>query len=268
MSEGGEVSEAGPGGEVGVTEPQFVGAIVRLRDRYASDEMSLEDFSRALDGVLAARTAQELARASPSRELRAPASRVSWRGAEALQQHLWPEEEILWVGRPEGTLNLTRGSRLAFVPFMAFAAIWETIAISGGAPYGFDLFGFIIIVIGGYNAFGRFVVQGRRTIYAVTTRRIVRIVRRSSGDQTDSKLLSTIPNISIVQGKHDRGTVTFGDGTAVPSSRGISILRYDNSAEAISFVNVAEPAAVARLIGSLQAYEVGATPSRGADPSR
>lgn len=252
-----ERSHAGSSDEVGVTETAFAGAIVRLRDRYASDELSLEEFSHALDGVLAARTARELSHASPPREPRAPASRVSWHGAEALHQHLWPEEEILWVGRPEGKLNLARGSLLTIVPFIAFVGIWETIAISAGGPFFFDLFGFIIAIVGTYNLFGRSAVQGQRTLYAVTTQRIVRVIRRSSGNQIDSKLLTAIPNISVIQGRHDQGTVTFSDGSAAPSSRGIGVFRYDSPAEAISFVNIAEPAAVARLIGSLQSYARG-----------
>jgi hypothetical protein len=252
----GETSTGDRGGEVRLTEPQRVAAVVRLRDRYASDEITLDEFSRALDSVLAAQTTQELSRASPTRELPVPASRVSWLGAEGLQQHLLPGEEVLWVGRPEGSfVNLTRGSALAMVPIVAFLVFFEAFAVAAGAPAPFLLFALIILVVGGYNVFGRLVLQGRRTVYAVTTRRIVRIIRRSSGDQTDSKLLRTIRNISVTQGKHDRGTVTFGDPPAVQRSNGLSIFTPQGATEPISFINVAEPASLARLIGSLQTYE-------------
>lgn len=255
MSEGVEALDAGLDGKIAVTEPERIGAIVRLRDRYASDELSLDEFSRALDEVLVAQSAQELSRASPSREVLAPASRDPRLGAEALDQHLWPGEEVLWIGRPEGKLNLTRGSISLIVPFIAFAGFFGAIAVPSGAPILFVLFGFLLLGVGAYNVMGRVVLQGHRTIYAVTTRRIIRVIRGSSGDQTDSKLLRTIPQISVINGKHDRGTVTFGDRPAGQRSNGLSVFDPPSATDVISFVKIAEPASVARLIGSLQAYE-------------
>jgi uncharacterized membrane protein len=38
-----------------VSEPERSRAIIRLRDRYAADELSLDEFSQALDATLGAR---------------------------------------------------------------------------------------------------------------------------------------------------------------------------------------------------------------------
>lgn len=258
VSERVEASVGGPGADVGLREPHRTGAIVRLRDRYANDEISLDEFSRALDGVLAAQTEQELSSASPSPERLAPASRVSWLGGETLQRHLAPDEEILWVGRPETSLNLTRSSAARLVPVVAFMVLWEVIAVSSGAPFFFWLWGVAVVGFVAYTRIGRFVLRARRTIYAVTTRRIVRIVRRSSGEDTDSTLLRGIPSISVTQDRNGRGTVTFGDRPAVQSAfRGIGMSNSLSPTEPISFLNIAEPTAVARLIGSLQTYTQG-----------
>ncbi|MGO9903739.1 MAG: hypothetical protein ACLP0J_29660 [Solirubrobacteraceae bacterium] len=220
--------------------------------------MSLDEFSYALDAVLAGGTVEELLHASPARGLLAPASRVPWLGGEALQRHLPPDEAILWVGRPEANLNLTCRGVLTVLPLIAFVVFWEASAASSGAPVFFLFWGVFVVLFGGYRAMGRFFLRARRTIYAVTTRRIVRMVQRSSGGQLDTKLLRTIPRISVTTGKEGRGTIAFGDELgSLSRSWAIRTSGRLSDTDAISFVNISEAAAVARLIGSLQTHETG-----------
>jgi hypothetical protein len=221
-----------------VTEAERGRALVRLRDRYANDEVGLDDFSRALDGVFAATTVQELRAASPDSGLRAPASRPLWQESAALAKHLFPDETLMWIGRPEASVNVTPRGLLAAIPVIAFLIFWEAGAASGGAPIFFLLWG--LVVAGGiaYQALGRTVVNARRTTYAVTTQRVLRLTRGRSGEQLDTITLRMIPGMSVTAGRNGRGTILFGIRTSDTSR---------------SSAQVDDAAGVARLIGSLQA---------------
>lgn len=257
MSEGAEASGTDVAGRVGLTEPARMGAIVRLRDRYANDEISLDEFSRALDGVLAARTGQELLEASPAGGPPVPVSLVSWLGAEPLQRHLAPGEEIVWVGRPEGRLNLTPGELRMTAPFIGMGVFLEAISTSMPGPVSAVqvLMPLGICAGGAYFMGGRSALQARGAVYAVTTRRIVRIARRSRGEQMDSKLLTAIPNISVTQRRDGGGTVTFGEGVDVLPRRRHFGSELMFRPVPINFVNITDAPAVARLIESLRAYQ-------------
>jgi hypothetical protein len=234
-----------------------MGAIVRLRDRYANDEIGLDEFSRAVDGVLAARARQELSRASPSGGPPVPVSRVSWLGAEALQRHLAPGEEIVWVGRPEGRLNLTPGELRMTAPCLGMGVFLESVSASMPGPTSAAqlLMPLGICGVGLYFMGGRSALQARGAVYAVTTRRIVRMTRRSRGEQMDSKLLIAIPDISVTERRGGRGTVTFGEGFDVQPRRWHFGSELMFRSVPINFVNITDAPAVARLIESLRAYQ-------------
>lgn len=253
----GDVPSTSPVGTAGVSESERGRAVVRLRDRYANDAVSLDEFSRALDAVFAAGTLDELRAASPDSGLPAPMSQVPWVEAEALEAHLAPDEAILWVGRPEESVNLTRRGLLTAVPVVLFFVFWESSAASGGAPIFFLLWGVFVAFMIGYQALGRVIVNARRTLYAVTTHRVVRLVRKRSGDQLDTTLVRMIPTISVTAAKNGRGTIVFGPnpGPASPFNSRTASQRRGDANDPISFIKVGDAAAVARLIGSLQAHE-------------
>jgi hypothetical protein len=215
--------------------------------------MSMDEFSHAVDAVMAAKTIEGLLHASPNRGLSVPASRVPSLGGEVLQRQLAPDEEVLWVGRPEATLNVTPRGVLVALPVIAFMVFWEATAAASGAPVFFLFWGVFAAAFMGYGAVGGSFLASRRTIYAVTAKRIVRVVHRASGDQIDSKLLRTIPSISVTSGKAGRGTIVFG-GESMTRSRSWPTWTSGrlSDTEGFSFVNIPDAAAVARLIGSLQ----------------
>lgn len=107
-----------PAEVVAVSEPERSRALVRLGDRHAAEELSAEEFSRALDAVLGARTQGEAERASPDVGAPSLASDLGWRDAELLERHLPRGEKVLWTGRPDKGLavpNAWIAARLAFV---------------------------------------------------------------------------------------------------------------------------------------------------------
>jgi hypothetical protein len=80
--------------------------------------------------------------------------------------------------------------------------------------------GLPFVAIGLYFIFGRFIYKAyrkRRTVYAVTDRRVMEIFRGRQGDSVDAVYLRSIPNISTSAGSNGRGCVEFGI-----SSRGYS----------------------------------------------
>jgi hypothetical protein len=255
--ESGEVVSASPSNSSDVSEAERGRAVVRLRDRYAGDGLSVDEFSRALDAVFAAGTVDELRAASPDLGLSAPMSRVPWLEAEALQQHLASDEAILWIGRPEVSVNLTRRGLLTAIPFVLFLVFWESTVASGGGPVFFLLWGVVVACAAGYQTLGRVVVNTRRTLYAVTTHRVVRLISKRSGDQLDSILVRMIPSISVTAAKSGRGTILFGPNPRDASPFGFrtSSQQRGNLNDPFSFIKVPDAAAVARLIGSLQAHE-------------
>jgi hypothetical protein len=235
-------------------------AVVRLRDRYATDDLSLDEFSYALDTVLGATTPEELERASPVVPRSAPVSLAPWDDAGRLAEHLSSDEEILWVGRP-GRRSLFAGRRLGGVPFLVvwfgFIIFWEVTAIGSGAPVFFPIFGAGMLLAGIAQVRRAQGVGGRSALYAVTTTHVVRLIEGRAGARVDRALIRSLPNISVSPTSGGRGTVTFGNSLQA-SSRGapFSLGDVSNSRAdgVIEFLDVADASAVARLVAGLQSH--------------
>lgn len=244
-----------------VSEPERSRAILRLRDRYATDALDLDGFSGALDGVLTARTVEELHSASPEAETQTALAPARWRDAEILQSHLSPEEAILWIGRPEPGVNLRGGRLVGSVAVLVLVIVWGIGAASSGAPAPFAIWAVIVALIIGYQAFGRTVMTARRRdriLYAVTTKRVVRVVTDRSGEQMDAAIIRTIPGISASATGRGRGTIVF-NGTAGAPTRytkpAMNFTSRNQPPAPISFDNIPDARGVARLIASLQAHD-------------
>ena len=244
---------------VGVSEAERSRAIVRLRDRYAADALSLDDFSRAVDTVLHASSSEDVERASPAASASAPASGAIWADADRLAEHLPPDEEILWIGRPEARPRLG-GLTLGRVPFLmlwfGFIIFWEATVIAAGAPVIFPVFGAGMLLIGLSRLRGGFGFGGRRTLYAVTAKHVVRIAEQRIGPRVDTALIRTLPTISVTPTKQGYGTVTFGPkAPAARYGRRADPFSGDQLDDAIAFIGIPQASAVARLVGSLQSHD-------------
>ena len=243
-----------------VTEVERSRAIVRLRDRYATDALSLDEFSRAIDVVLSATNREDIEGASPKAGVSVTGSRAFRADAGRLADHLPPDEDILWIGRPE-TRPRFAGQAVGRVPFLilwfGFIIFWETTVIATGAPIIFPVFGAGMLLVGLSRLRSGFGFGGRRALYGVTTKRVVRVVEQRVGPRVDTALIRTIPNISVAPTKRGYGTVTFGTKAPAASRYGrhadpFSGYQLDDTVE---FVGIPEASAVARLVGSLQSHD-------------
>jgi len=135
---------------------------------------------------------------------------------DVAQSQLASGERIEWVGRPNPKRYFTRQDAV-LIPFSlvwcGFAIFWEAAAIRGGANTFFALWGVPFVAIGLYLVFGRFIFRAyrtKRTVYAVTNRRVMTIVRGRRGEAVNAMYVRSIPNVSTNIGSDGRGSVEFG----------------------------------------------------------
>jgi Domain of unknown function (DUF1707) len=244
-----------------VSEPERSRALIRLRDRYAADNLSIEAFSHALDAVLGARTQGELEQASPDLAFPLAVSDLSWRDAESLEHHLPPGEAILWAGRPVVGFALPNPRatfKVGLVAAWAFVVFLGNLVSQGSVTAVVGATGVCLVVL--YVVSRRYLFTSRRRrriLYLVTTARVARVVRGRSGEQMDSMLISAISGLSVNTRGGGRGTISFGQPAPDASvNSGFSSRNARQSEDnVLSFANVPDSVDVARLIGSLQAHQ-------------
>jgi len=179
---------------------------------------------------------------------------------ETVERHLSSGEHIEWVGTPDPTKRFTPADRY-LIPFSlfwgGFAIFWVIGASSGGGFFG--LFGLPFVALGLYFIFGRFVYKAyrkRRTVYAVTDRRVMEIFRGRQGDSVDAVYLRSIPNISTSVGSNGRGSVEFGissRGYSSYANTGMEFFARGQLASGVSFYDIEDPQGVADLVERLRA---------------
>lgn len=171
---------------------------------------------------------------------------------------LTPGERVRWAGRPRASGMLgSFGIYLFAIPWTAFALFWETMAlmpILGSSQttmpalmkYGFGivfpLFGIPFVVIGFGMLAAPFwgMARAKRTIHAVTDRRLLTIVR---GRKTDVKS-AFIDRIGPVERRSGRD----GSGTIRIQTHSRTDSEGDRTTEKIEWVGIPDAAGVERLI--------------------
>ncbi len=218
-------------------------ALLALRDRYARGDETVEELSDAVERVLSADTLAEIEAVAPRATFGGPAESVPWSELAEVEQQLLGGEEVVWVGRPQLRV-WPRRNELAYLAFTSMIAMlvvfWEVFAIANGLPVGALVFGAVLVIASLSFALRPFAASAlRRTLYAVTTRRVMRISHGLGGTRADGVELRALPRLSVNARRSGVGTVSFGE------------------AEPLEFADVPEAAAVARLVQSLQAHERG-----------
>ena len=250
-----------------ITDSDRQQAIIELRDRYAADAITLEEFGSRLDSVLSAANREDLRRVVPYGQ---PPSGVvgSWgrslgSAATSIGSHLQPGEELLWVGRPDPDKHFTASDRF-LTPFSVmwggFTLFWEGSVIAGGAPAFFLLFGAAFVAVGLYFMFGRFIYKAqrkRRAVYAVTNRRVLSIVNGSAGETFESTYIRAIPTVSTSARPDGSGTVMFTNTPWMFSmyvNSGMEFFARGQLGGGVNFFDIPDARAVGHLVDSLASH--------------
>ncbi len=134
-------------------------------------------------------------------------------GAELL-----PDEQLLWAGQPSLQKLFTK-TDMYLVPFSIFFCAIPIMAIASMLEAG-ALFGLVIIIpflaVGLYLMAGRFFVKAhtkKRTVYAVTSRRVLCLTLGSAGEKKKetADVIANIRNEYVTAGRDGSGNLYFGD---------------------------------------------------------
>ncbi len=152
---------------------------------------------------------------------------MDYTAALAIQEHLQPNERLIWAGQPRKGI-LIRPVDAFLIPFSllwgGFAIIWTAIALLSEAPLVFVLFGIPFVVVGLILIFGRFIIdaqQRKNTYYGLTKDRalvLTGIVKKS----IVSVPISSLDEISHHEHKDSEGTILFGPQNLLMSWGGMS----------------------------------------------
>jgi uncharacterized membrane protein len=249
-----------------MTDAERERAIRSLRERYARGMLTNDQLDERLDKLFAAKSSDELAELVPDQagwaESPSPEIVASGSDLDTVERHLSSAEQIEWLGRPDPSKHFTQGD-VFLVPFSimwgGFSIFWESSVISSDAGPLFALWGIPFVVIGLYFIFGRFIYKARRkrrTIYAVTNRRVMTIVRGRHDESVDATYLRSIPNISTSAASKGRGSVEFGLSSLMTGWYGNSGMEFfargQLASSGISFYDIEDPRGVADLVERLR----------------
>jgi hypothetical protein len=212
-----------------------------LREEYAAGRLTLDEFAERVGSVLRA-------------DATAPAH------LERFDEHLVEGEKVLWVGRPDPSKYLSSSDRL-MIPFSilwgGFAMFWVAAAVAGGAGL-FALWGIPFVAVGLYLMIGRFFYKARlkrRTWFAVTDKRVLKLERRGSGDSVDALFLDAIPAVGRDVEPDGSGCVIFGSSNrwlADVANSGMPSFFASNVEVPLAFYDIPDAAHVAELVAQLR----------------
>jgi hypothetical protein len=136
-----------------------------------------------------------------------------------IEPHLMSGEKLVWTGQPDPKKHFSPADRF-LIPFSllwgGFAIAWEVAAVAGtsSGDKAFALFGLPFVAVGLYLIFGRFIYKARRkrkTVYAVTDRRVLSLAEGRSQGQVDAYFISSLPAVNTRVGRDGTGTIIFGN---------------------------------------------------------
>lgn len=249
-----------------VTDAERERAIHALRESYARGDLDGEEFEEKVKALFAVQTSAELRELLPVEQRAAhaplPAITADPAALATVERHLSGDEHIEWVGRPDPTKRLTPADRY-LVPFSllwgGFAIFWLVGATASGGAFGF--FGVPFAAIGLYFIFGRFIYKAnrkRRTVYAVTNRRVLEIVDGRKGESVAAVYLRSIPNISTSAVSNGEGSVEFGISSRMDqhyANTGMEFFARGSLSSGVSFYDIEDPEGVADLVERLRAAD-------------
>jgi DUF1707 SHOCT-like domain len=234
-----------------------------LRERYANGALTLAELDAQLAAVLAAASEDEVhALLHDQRLAELPVAMlgadVAGSDVESLGGYLALGERPLWIGHPHPRSQLSAPD-IFVLPFALFAAFLFGTGVLV-VPWPLTLLMLLLFVGSLQMLVGRFVFPSRRrrrTIYAVTDRRVISLLRRRwLHDRVRELYLTAIPRITIHRGRSSRGTLRFGDA---PRYEELSLLEQafdDKSRAGVGFYNVEDPETIESLVETARQHSL------------
>lgn len=134
---------------------------------------------------------------------------------DLIRPELAAGEPLLWAGRPPQGFRLQAADAL-LIPLSlmwgGFAIFWEVMAVAGGAPWFFALWGVPFVLVGLYLIAGRFwhdAAHRARTVYGITPERVV-IVSGLFARRVKSVSVDTISDLTLTGRACGAGTIALG----------------------------------------------------------
>jgi hypothetical protein len=134
---------------------------------------------------------------------------------QVVLRELDPGEKLLWTGMPQKGI-LFRWYDYIFIPAgictAIFAIVNEAFLIWKGAPAVMIIVGLPFVLIGLTVLFGRFIINAKireKTFYGVTDKRVI-IISGFFNKMIKSADFTQVRNLSLVEGKNRKGTISFG----------------------------------------------------------
>jgi hypothetical protein len=212
-----------------------------LREEYASGRLTLDEFAERVGSAL-------------REDVAAPVQ------GDPFDEHLVHGEKVLWVGRPDPAKHFSKGDRYA-IPFSfmwgGFAMFWEVTAIVSGGGF-FALFGIPFVLIGLHMIVGRFFEKARvkrRTWYAVTNKRVLKLERTRSQDVVDAAFIDALPAVNREVRRDGWGSVFFGSFSRMEAeiaNLGLPSVFQKNVPVPLAFYDIPDAAHVAELVTQLR----------------
>ncbi len=247
-----------------VTDAERERVLSALRDRYAADDLTHEEFDRRVGAALEADSRADLMELVPEDELAASGiTAITQLQCQSLERQLQPDEWVAWAGGPDPAKRANRADAF-LIPFSVmwggFAIFWESAAIASGDPF-FILWGLAFVVIGLYFMVGRFFYKAnrrRRTVYAVTNRRVMSVVEKRDGVSVEARYLHSLPSVSTNTNAHGYGSIEFDNSGPVPAWMGDTGMEFFGGGRmrvGLCFYDVEDAPEVAALVERLRAHE-------------
>lgn len=198
-----------------------------------------------------------------------PASQPPPELTALLQEELLRDERVLWQGQPDPRNPFSPADVFLF-PFSllwgGFAVLWLIGWLGQGVPkqdgggYFFGvLLGVVFVLFGLYGVGGRFIYKAwrkRRTLYAVTDRRVLAIERGARGPRVQAGFIDRIPTINRRTRRDGSGSVKFGNAPFWMEwfeNTGMEFMSWGfGGTDAPTFFDIPDADGVARLVNDLR----------------
>lgn len=247
----------------GLTDAERERAIHALRESYERGDLDGDEFEEKVQALFAVETSAESRALLPveHRATHAPLPSLNTDPAAlaTAEPHLSGNEHIEWVGGPDPTKRFTPADRY-LIPFSLLWGGFPIFWVVGAAASGgfFAVFGLPFLAMGLSFMFGRFIYKAdrkRRTVYAVTDRRVFEIVDGRKGESVTAVYLRSIPNISTSAVSNGEGSVEFGISSRMEShyaNTGMEFFNRGSTPGGVSFFDIEDPEGVADLVERLR----------------